>query len=120
MATVKFRRLSICEAEDAIAEIWNCLEEYGIPSPWMTFEFDEFDRGGEVSFKCRFDAPLWAHLVAMRLSTWLIARGRSAESGEDTESAGARYSLLSGSERQDARAGVAMASLGPAMGIRSR
>jgi hypothetical protein len=39
MPVIKFHLLSIPDAEDAIAETWNILEEKDIPSPGMTFTF---------------------------------------------------------------------------------
>lgn len=96
MATVNFRELSIGDAEDVIAEIWNCLEEYRIPSPRMTFEFR---RGGEIRLGCRFDEPLSAQLVALRLSAWLVTGQRSAEIAGRGDGPVAPYSLLCGGRR---------------------
>jgi hypothetical protein len=75
VATIEFRSLSVLEAEEVLAEIWNCLEEYNLPSPHMTFEFGDV---GSVSLGCRFGEPLWARLVAMRLWSWLVESERRA------------------------------------------
>ena len=70
MSSIRLRSLTMSEAEEAIAELWSCLEEYGIPSPKMNatrahkriiielFELDE---------------PLWAKVVGTCLSSWLCS-----------------------------------------------
>ena len=68
MATIEFRSLSVQDAEQVLAEIWNCLEEFDIPSPRLVVKF----RGQtEVTLRCRFDEQLSARIVAMRLSRWI-------------------------------------------------
>ena len=73
MTTIEFRSLTLPEAEQVLAEIWNCLEEYILPSPHMIFEFGDVD---SVSLRCRIGEPFWGLLVAMRLSS--IHRSRRA------------------------------------------
>jgi hypothetical protein len=70
MTSINFRRLSMPEAEEVIAEIWNCLEEYGMPSPRVAFDF-QGDAG--VSLEVRMDEPLWTHVLVQRLSGWIGA-----------------------------------------------
>lgn len=93
MTTIEFRGLSLHQAEEVLADVWNCLEEYAIPSPHMAFAFAGKD---EVSFRLRFGEPLWARLVANRLSNGMIARtGRAMAGGKGGDSLG-RYLLVSG------------------------
>lgn len=44
MAIIKLRGLSPCEAEEAIATLWSCLEEYGIPTPYIGFRLESAGR----------------------------------------------------------------------------
>jgi hypothetical protein len=55
------------EAEEAIAELWSCLEEYGIPSPKLKATCANKRITIELS---ALDEPLWAKLVDTRLSNW--------------------------------------------------
>jgi hypothetical protein len=73
LATIEFRSLSVQDAEQVLAEIWNCLEEFDIRSPRLVVKF-----GGqsEVTLRCRFDEQLSARIVAMRLSRWLAGNER--------------------------------------------
>lgn len=92
MTTIEFRRLSLEEAEEVLADVWNCLEEYGIPSPQMAFVF-----AGEtgVSFRLHFGEPLWARLIASRLSNGMVAgAGRAVIDGRNGGAIG-RYLLVS-------------------------
>jgi hypothetical protein len=70
MTAIKFSRLSMPEAEEVIAEIWNCLEEYGMPSPRIAFDFHG---NASVSLQVRLDEPVWARLLVLRLSGWIVA-----------------------------------------------
>jgi len=70
MTAISFCQLSMPEAEEVIAEIWNCLEEYGIPSPRMAIDFQGH---ASIRLEVRLDEPLWAHLLLSRLSGWLGA-----------------------------------------------
>ena len=71
MTAINFCRLSMPEAEEVIAEIWSCLEEYGMPSPRIAFVFQA--NATSVSLNVRLDEPVWAHLLVMRLSGWISA-----------------------------------------------
>jgi hypothetical protein len=100
VTTIEFRGLSLQEAEEVMVDVWNCLEEYAIPSPSMAFDFS----GGGVSFHMRFGEPLWARLVANRLSSGMIARaGGAGQEGRGGE-AMSRYLLLSGARKSSSRA----------------
>jgi hypothetical protein len=73
LATIEFRSLSVQDAEQVLAEIWNCLEEFDIPSPRLAVKF----RGEtEVTLRCRFDEQLSVRIVAMRLSRWIAGNER--------------------------------------------
>ncbi len=78
MATINFPRLSVGDAEEVIAEIWSCLEEYRIPSPRLTFDFR---RGGDLGLECHFGETVWAKLIALRLSAWISAGERASAVG---------------------------------------
>jgi hypothetical protein len=101
VTTIEFRGLSLQEAEEVLVDVWNCLEEYAIPSPSMAFDFAGT---AEVSFRMRFGEPLWARLVANRLSSGTMARdggvAREGGSGEPI----ARYLLISGERKSLPRA----------------
>jgi hypothetical protein len=66
MADINLDGLSLPEAEEAIAEIWSCLEEYDIPSPVVSVEFRDNSR---MTVGFSFAEPIWADLVSLRLST---------------------------------------------------
>lgn len=68
MAVIELDRLSLPDAEEVIAEVWNCLEEYGIPSPTMNVDFHANAR---VTMGLTFDEPIGAHLVSLRLESWM-------------------------------------------------
>jgi hypothetical protein len=68
MAAIKLEGLSLPEAEEALSEVWCCLEEYGIPSPRMEVDLRANAR---IGMEFSFDEPVWADLVSMRLSDWL-------------------------------------------------
>jgi hypothetical protein len=73
LATIEFRSLSLQDAEQVLAEVWNCLEEFDIPSPRLVVKF----RGQtEVVLRCRFSEQLSARIVAMRLSRWIARNER--------------------------------------------
>jgi hypothetical protein len=84
MAVIELDRLSLPDAEEAIAEVWSCLEEYGIPSPIMNVDFHA---NAKVTMGFTFDEPIGAQLVSLRLSSWM--RG-SVEQGIDASIAGER------------------------------
>lgn len=70
MVVIELNGLSTSEAEEALVEIWSCLEEYVIPSPRIAFAFRaDNDVGMEISI----EEPLWAEIVTARLSRWLGA-----------------------------------------------
>ena len=65
MSWTEFRRLSISEGEEAIVEIWKCLEEYDLPTPRMTISF----LGGKgIIIRLDIEDPLWAIVLRRRLS----------------------------------------------------
>jgi hypothetical protein len=65
MTIIRLRRLSLCEAEEALAALWICLEEYGIPTPHIDFHFEA---AGRATLSLRID-PEWDHVVRRRLAT---------------------------------------------------
>lgn len=65
MPIIYFHILSIPNAEEAIAETWRILEEYGIPSPKMTFTFRGSSR---VKIALRVDDPVDARTLMLRLA----------------------------------------------------
>jgi hypothetical protein len=76
MADINLYGLSLSEAEEAIAEIWNCLEEYNIPSPVMSAKGGANSR---MTIGFSFGEPIWAALVSLRLSNSMrstLLRGR--------------------------------------------
>ncbi len=68
MAVIRFRQLSMAEAEQCVAEIWTCLEEYNMPSPAIAFDFHGPLRTG---IKMSIDDPVAASVMLTRLSTWI-------------------------------------------------
>ena len=70
MVVIELSGLSMSEAEEALVEIWSCLEEYAIPSPRIAFAFRT---DTEVGMKMSLEEPLWAEIVTVRLSRWLGA-----------------------------------------------
>ncbi len=72
MVVIQFQRLSMAEAEQCIAEIWTCLEEYHIPSPKMSFEFSDPLR---TSITVNIDDSVAAKTIATRLSHWADTQG---------------------------------------------
>ena len=67
MSAIKLRSLSMSDAEEAIAELWSCLETYGIPSPKLKATRTNKRITIELS---GFDEPLWTTLVDTCLSNW--------------------------------------------------
>jgi len=68
MPVLYFHVLSLRDAEDAVAETWSTLEEYGIPSPRMTCTF----RGGSrVKISLRVDDPVDMQTLTLRLAQWV-------------------------------------------------
>ena len=61
MTVIELDGLSLPEAEEAIAEIWSCLEEYSIPSPVMSVDVRAPAR---ITLGFKFDEPIWAKLVS--------------------------------------------------------
>ncbi|HYS85924.1 MAG TPA: hypothetical protein VEN78_13120 [Bradyrhizobium sp.] len=67
MPVIRLRLLSLPDAEDAIAEAWNILEEYDIPSPRMTVTF----RGSlRVNIALHVDDALDTQTLMLRLAPW--------------------------------------------------
>ena len=74
MLTIQLRYLPLREIEEAIVEIWRCVEEYRMPSPDLRFDFQ-----GETTASVALhveDRVLFAILSA-RLSNWIVTSGRS-------------------------------------------
>jgi hypothetical protein len=83
MAVIELDRLSLPDAEEAIAEVWSCLEEYGIPSPIMRVGFHA---NAKVTMGFTFDEPIGAQLVSLRLSNWMrgsVGRGIDASTASE-------------------------------------
>ena len=80
MSVVQFRRLSMSEAENVMAEICRCLEEYDVAEPEMAFSFHGFSR---VSISVRIDNSIAANMVNLRLASWLAAGKPPANPGPD-------------------------------------
>jgi hypothetical protein len=80
---IKLQGLSMPEAEEAIAELWTCLEEYGIPSaPKLKVSGTNSRITIEMS---RFDEPLWSKFVENHLTNWrrctLMSPSRPKDNG---------------------------------------
>lgn len=69
MAEINLEGLALPEAEEAIAEIWSCLEEYDIPSPAVRVGLRADAR---MNMKFDFDEPVWAELVRVRLGVGFL------------------------------------------------
>lgn len=67
MASIAFRRFSMDEAEEIVAEIWRCLEQYDIPSPEMSSQLSAPEI---VNLSFHFREKAWADIVARQLSGW--------------------------------------------------
>lgn len=79
MLCIKLHRIFMADAEDVMAEIWNCLEGYDIPSPAMTFTFEGQQH---VTMQIRFDEPLWAELVNRCVCRWRAERAAAASAAQ--------------------------------------
>jgi hypothetical protein len=78
---IKLRGLSMSEAEEAIAELWTCLEEYGIPSaPKLQVSRVNSRINIEMS---GFDEPLWSKLVDTHLTNWRRCAAPSPHRDDD-------------------------------------
>jgi hypothetical protein len=64
--------LPLLEMEEAIVEIWNCVEEYQMPSPRLKFDFHG---NSAISMALHFDDRVLSAIVSARLSNWIMARG---------------------------------------------
>jgi hypothetical protein len=80
MTQVEFHSLSMREAEEALVEVWRCLEEYDIPAPRMIFTFEGAAR---VNIRLDVGEPVWADLIRWRLTSVSGANRRRAWSGRD-------------------------------------
>lgn len=84
MADINIDGLSLPEAEEAIVEIWSCLEEYDIPSPAMSVDVRADSR---ITMGLSFEEPLWAELVSLRLSNSMrsarLRRGPHVPAGRE-------------------------------------
>jgi hypothetical protein len=88
MPSITLHRITVAHAEEAISEIWNCLEEYDIRSPAMACNFD----GPDLTIQLHFVEPLGAELVNQRLCAWFL--GCAAEARQS----GAPPALVSAPE----------------------
>jgi hypothetical protein len=71
MTVVQFQLASMAVAEELIAEIWTCLEEYNIRSPALRFKFHD---SGLITIAAHIDDAVAANTVLMRLSTQNLGR----------------------------------------------
>jgi hypothetical protein len=71
MIAIEFHDLSMPEAEEVIAALWCCFEEYDVPSPAMTFKFYG---GARASVQVHMEDAAVAKVVARFLSDWNVAR----------------------------------------------
>ena|SRR6185312_10963887 len=71
MIAFEFPGLSMPEAEEVIAALWCCFEEYDVPSPAMTFKFHG---GARASVRMHIEDTAVAKVVARFLSDWKFAR----------------------------------------------
>jgi hypothetical protein len=70
MIAIEFHYLSMPEAEEVIAALWCCFEEYDIPSPAMTFRFYG---GAMAGVEVHMEDAAVAKVVARFLSDWNVA-----------------------------------------------
>lgn len=80
MTVIQLQLRSMAAAEQSIAEIWTCLEEYDIPSPAVSFKFH--DRG-RVTIAMRIDDSVAANTVVARLSTWVGTENLCRDAGRN-------------------------------------
>jgi hypothetical protein len=73
MITIEFRDLSMPDAEEVIVALWNCFEEYEVPSPAMTFGFR---RGARATVQVHIEDAALADIVTEFLSNWNVVRRR--------------------------------------------
>lgn len=104
MAVINFHLASAAEAEDAIADIWVCLEEYGIPSPGLTFSFPD---ASCVSIALRVDDAVAARLLMLRLGNWLTLRSRRLGDALEIEAARCAHRRSHGASTGDPGGGRA-------------
>ncbi len=76
MPSITLHRITVAHAEEAISEIWRCLEEYDILSPAMACKFE----GPDLTIQLHFAEPLSAELVNRRLCAWFL--GCAAETSQ--------------------------------------
>lgn len=76
MAVIHVEQLSMTEAEQCVAEIWTCLEEYHMPSPPISFEFRH---PRQPSIKVEIDDPVAANTMVTHLSTWIRTEQRCVD-----------------------------------------
>jgi hypothetical protein len=72
MIAFEFPGLSMPEAEEVIAALWCCFEEYDVPSPAMTFKFHG---GARASVLVHIKDAAVAKVVARFLSDWKHSNG---------------------------------------------
>ncbi len=93
MPIIYFHLLSIPDAEDAIAEAWNILEEYDIPSPGMTFTFRGSSR---VNVALRIDDPVDAQSLTLRLAPWVLSQTGGVAPPKEMQPTRSPHAHLSG------------------------
>ena len=95
MIIIEFRDLSMPDAEEVIVALWNCFEEYDVPSPAMTFDFHR----ARATVRVHIGDDTLADIVTESLSNWNVARrrGRSipiaSRRFHSTNATGARASM---------------------------
>jgi hypothetical protein len=81
MSKIKFHRLSICEAEEVVVDIWKCLEEYDFPVPRLTFDFHD---AATVSIVLEVEEPVSAVIMNWRMSSWVDAGSYGTDPTQNT------------------------------------
>jgi hypothetical protein len=76
MTVIELRQLSLADAEEVIAEVWNCLEEYDIATPRIGVEFHS---AAKVSLCFRIEESISEKVLALRLSSWRCANDPAIE-----------------------------------------
>jgi len=79
MSVAHFQLLSMSEAEDVVAEVCGCVEEYDIPMPDMAFGFRGRSR---VNIAMRIDDPIAANMIYLRLATVFIPEKSRAHANQ--------------------------------------
>jgi hypothetical protein len=69
MVIMQLSCLPLREIEQALVEIWQCVEEYRMPSPGLTFDFL-----GETmaSMTLRIEDGVLFEILSVRLANWIV------------------------------------------------